>query len=286
VFVTFEEETRRKKFELSPWMVGVIEFCIVRRMDDPEKSKKLTSMLEKMVEEQRALIEPLLENMEALNDMLPSEHVRVLSIDEAIPDKGAVLAHENVIDLVKNQTSFAAMRCCCRHNQANRGMPCQCTTIPEYSCLFFGQVADYIVEYGMGKRLTMDESLDILRISSKAGCVHNTNNFTEALQFICNCCPDCCGFLEGVRKFGNIKAVNPSNFLSRIDVENCIACGECVSRCSVNAIEIVDDKAWVNEKLCLGCGNCVPVCPVECISLTRVSDKKPLLGERNIGMGY
>jgi len=161
IFVTRTPDGK-KKYELSPWMVGIIEFSIVRRMETPEENKKMIPLFEKMGEEQRALIEPFLEDIDAIKNTLPSEHVRVLTLDEAIPDKSQVLPHENLIDIVNRQTSFAAMRCCCRHMAGQRGEPCQCDTIPEYSCLFFGQVADYIVEYNLGKRLTKEECLDVL----------------------------------------------------------------------------------------------------------------------------
>jgi NAD-dependent dihydropyrimidine dehydrogenase PreA subunit len=202
------------------------------------------------------------------------------------PYKSQTLPHENILEIVEKQTSFAAMRCCCRHLAAQRGEPCHIKEIPEYSCLFFGQVADYIVDYNFGKRLTKQECVGILKTCADAGCVHNTNNFTEALQFVCNCCPDCCGFLEAVKKYGNIKTINPSNFVSAVDPQACALCGDCVTRCPVNAISIEEDALIIDEKICLGCGNCVAVCPTGSLSMKRISDKKPLVGDRKIGMGY
>lgn len=285
LFVT-KTQTGEKKYELSPWMVGVIEFSIVRRMDQPGGNKGLLPLYTAMGEEQRALVEPLLSDVEALKEMIPSEHVRVLPIGEALQDKGQVMPHENLLEIIEKQKSFAAMRCCCRHLAEQRDEPCQCHEIPEYSCLFFGQVADYIVDYNMGKRLTKQECMDVLKTCAKAGCVHNTNNFTEALQFVCNCCPDCCGFIAAVKKYGNIKTINTSNFLSVVDEETCILCGECVERCPVVAIRLEDDRIVVDETICIGCGNCVTICPPESLSLKRVSEKKPVVGERRIGMGY
>ena len=63
-------------------------------------------------------------------------------------------------------------------------------------------------------------------------------------------------------------------------------CGECVERCPVNAIKIANDLACVNESICLGCGNCVTECPTESLSMVRISNKQPVVGERKIGMGY
>ena len=51
-----------------------------------------------------------------------------------------------------------------------------------------------------------------------------------------------------------------------IDKELCIGCETCVPECPVEAIEMVDGKAKVNDS-CVDCGACVEVCPVEAISL-------------------
>jgi NAD-dependent dihydropyrimidine dehydrogenase PreA subunit len=285
LFVT-RSDTGEKKFELSPWMVGVIEFSIVRRMDEPDGNRKLLPLYQAMGEEQRAIIEPMLDNIEAIKEMLPSEHVRVLTVGEAIEDKSQVMAHENLLEIIDKQESFAAMKCCCRHLASQRDEPCHLHEIPEDSCLFFGQVADYIVDYNLGKRLTKEECVGVLKTCADAGCVHNTNNFTEALQFVCNCCPDCCGFLTAVKNYGNVKTINTSNFLSVVDEDTCIVCGDCVERCPVEAISLNDDTAIMDETVCIGCGNCVTICPSGSLSMKRVSDKKPLVGEKRIGMGY
>lgn len=51
-----------------------------------------------------------------------------------------------------------------------------------------------------------------------------------------------------------------------IDKELCIGCEACVAECPVDAIEMVDGKAQVNDN-CVDCGACVEICPVEAISL-------------------
>ena len=53
-----------------------------------------------------------------------------------------------------------------------------------------------------------------------------------------------------------------------INLERCIACGACVSPCSVQAITFTD--AWeidFDDEKCIGCGTCVPACPVKAIKM-------------------
>ncbi|UCB47458.1 MAG: CoB--CoM heterodisulfide reductase iron-sulfur subunit A family protein [Spirochaetota bacterium] len=50
---------------------------------------------------------------------------------------------------------------------------------------------------------------------------------------------------------------------SWIDEELCAGCGQCVSQCSYNAIQLDEKKrkAFINEILCQGCGACIVTCP-------------------------
>lgn len=89
-----------------------------------------------------------------------------------------------------------------------------------------------------------------------------------------------------MKEIGNLNVINTSNFLSVIDEESCIGCGDCEERCPADAISLKDDIAVVDENVCLGCGNCVPVCPSESISMIRISEEKPEIGERKIGLGF
>jgi len=47
----------------------------------------------------------------------------------------------------------------------------------------------------------------------------------------------------------------------------CRGCGNCVERCSVGALQIIEGKAVVNKELCRLCGYCSTVCPEFCIKI-------------------
>ncbi len=52
-----------------------------------------------------------------------------------------------------------------------------------------------------------------------------------------------------------------------IDKDVCIGCGMCVNTCPVDAISMVEGKAFINEEICIKCGSCVGVCPVGAITI-------------------
>ncbi|MGM0510309.1 MAG: DUF362 domain-containing protein [Thermoplasmatota archaeon] len=56
------------------------------------------------------------------------------------------------------------------------------------------------------------------------------------------------------------------NVKPEVDVEECIACGECAKWCPESAIE-VDDHAVIDYEKCIGCGECRIVCPVGAIKV-------------------
>jgi NAD-dependent dihydropyrimidine dehydrogenase PreA subunit len=278
-------KTGEPVYELAPWMPGVIEFSLIRRMDTP-KMKTILELTEKMAEEAKALSQILMKDEEALKGMLSDPHIRTLSVGEALPDNREIFPYENLLAMIDTEDSFAAMRCCCRHMADHRDDPCKKDHVPEYSCLSFGRVADYVVDRNFGRRITKNECRDILKTCSDAGLVHNTNNFIEGMQFVCNCCGCCCGFIKQVKSIGNLNVINASNFMSVVDKDSCIGCGDCEERCPMEAIHMSDDIAVVDPGICIGCGNCITTCPVGSLSMDRVSDKKPEIGDKKIGMGF
>ncbi len=47
----------------------------------------------------------------------------------------------------------------------------------------------------------------------------------------------------------------------RVNQELCAGCGVCVDACSVEAIQLVDYRAKLDDVLCTQCGVCMDVCP-------------------------
>jgi electron transport complex protein RnfB len=93
-------------------------------------------------------------------------------------------------------------------------------------------------------------------------------------QFVgcCNCCDDCCAVLRGINEWNATEAVEKSNYRAVLNIENCLACGDCVERCQVHAIKQNEEGvAEMDRNRCIGCGLCVIKCPGEAIELVPVS---------------
>ena len=59
---------------------------------------------------------------------------------------------------------------------------------------------------------------------------------------------------------------------TQIDTEKCIGCEACLAACPFGALEMREDKAFVNDK-CTLCGACVEVCPTEAITVPTLIGK-------------
>jgi len=57
-----------------------------------------------------------------------------------------------------------------------------------------------------------------------------------------------------------------SGELAVIDESICTQCGKCIEICRFNAIEIINEKHYINKISCEGCGYCIKICPEEAIS--------------------
>jgi ferredoxin len=54
---------------------------------------------------------------------------------------------------------------------------------------------------------------------------------------------------------------------AKVNRLKCTGCGICVDACPLEAIELRDDKAEVDEDTCADCGACVDECPNDAISV-------------------
>jgi electron transport complex protein RnfB len=186
---------------------------------------------------------------------------RVLPIQETVDVQQTVLAYEEVAGYIEHARYISLQDCACRVSKG-------ACDAPRDVCLAFNYGAKYLAERGMGRLIDRDEALAVLDRTREAGLVHMTSNTLDRVEFVCNCCPCCCGLLGTVTRLGGAAANIASNFHAAVDGDVCLACGLCEEHCPVEAMTI-DDVAAVDPADCIGCGVCVTKCPEEAVALVR-----------------
>jgi Pyruvate/2-oxoacid:ferredoxin oxidoreductase delta subunit len=140
-------------------------------------------------------------------------------------------------------------------------------------CMSFGAAAEYYIENGIGREVSAEEAVEILREADRAGLVHAGTN-TRHLSNLCNCCPCCCASMKGITNRGHDKhKYLNALFEAVVEAGECTGCEECLRRCPVGAIS-VEDTAVVNREACLGCGLCAGACVPEAITLRLREDRE------------
>jgi NAD-dependent dihydropyrimidine dehydrogenase PreA subunit len=134
------------------------------------------------------------------------------------------------------------------------------------------------VEYGLGREITKEETLEILKKAADAGLVHGLANQEENPETLCNCDLEYCTMFKPFHQLNFDKSMDKSNYLVESTPETCTACGLCVKRCPMDAIQLKFSPKSTNKfrkavvvdtDLCIGCGVCVHKCKAESITLKR-----------------
>jgi len=174
---------------------------------------------------------------------------------------------DNLLELVKGNDQWSVSFCPCRLSHWLDTPGDHCQHILE-TCMSMGDLSRFLVEYGMGRKITCDEAIEILRKCEGDGLVHTI--YPD--HAICNCCRDCCPYFISLHELG-VRTLQPTNYLPQVDEEKCNACGTCADRCPTGAIE-VNDVAVPNSDSCIGCGVCVVGCKPKAMSLVKRPEAK------------
>ena len=272
VFVEGQDKGE-KKYSLSPFAPGIIEFQTLRGQAT-EKVKRRLALIKDVHEGLDALAGDLFKNPELANEVLGTPGLRTLAVESELPAGTQIATWEQISEIIEREESFAVGTCACRHEKQLNGDPCKIDA-PREACIYFGKVADFMIDRKFAKRFSRQELLALLEKCEEKGLVHNINNFMGDNIVLCNCCGCCCNFLVRMKQYRGLKQVAGSNFVAVVDPESCIGCGDCLDRCQMDALELGDETVRVIEEYCLGCGNCISVCPSESLSLVRCLEVRP-----------
>ncbi|MBN1376291.1 MAG: 4Fe-4S binding protein [Dehalococcoidia bacterium] len=219
--------------------------------------------------------------------------LRVLPINAVIEDNHTVLPYEEIKSILNSYTFFCVTHCPCRMKKnltTEKADP-----YPTEVCLHFDRLGHYIVDSGLGREISRQETAEILQKCADLGLVHAISNQQEAPDTICNCCNCCCMWFESVKRLKHANGFVPSNFHVSVSATTCTGCGLCVKRCPMEALKLKEMPEYTGRKitiinkngkqqeltnktgkisevdnnLCIGCGVCAYKCPSKSLKLIR-----------------
>jgi Pyruvate/2-oxoacid:ferredoxin oxidoreductase delta subunit len=241
-------------YRAAPFMIGLYEYS-VKKID-----KELAALFKEYYES-------------AYLKELGSHDIpgfKVIPLERNIDIQKVLLPYQRLEENVRAARKIAVTDCVCRKESALLGEGCR---HPVENCLSFGVAAEYYIDSGLGREITADEAVKILKEADESGLIHAGANSLH-LSNICNCCPCCCAGLKAITKFGSYRERHfNAVFEALVDEEACSACEACLDRCPVGAIRL-EETARVDRDKCLGCGLCATACPTGAIRLELRPDRQ------------
>ncbi|MFA5399465.1 MAG: 4Fe-4S dicluster domain-containing protein [Dehalococcoidia bacterium] len=247
---TFDKNSLRF-YSLLPLLPGIFEMQFLSG-DVSERAVRLAHLFEDYFQ---ALDKY---SSSSIKTAVPFPVARVISVEKEIPATFEIHPYDKVSQYIDMAEYIAVGTCYCRHHGELLGRPC---TKPKEVCMGFGPDARFMAERKFGRLISKDEARDILRRTEEAGLVHCSSNMSKYVQFVCNCCSCHCGILQSMKKFNMKGSAAVSGFITAFDADSCIACGDCVERCPMEALTMKDDRLLFDSNRCIGCGLCSSTCP-------------------------
>ena len=258
VFRTGKEGNRR--YMATSFLVGLVEFQMNRMT--PEFARDFQEF------------EPILYAATWMRGA--TRDLRTIPIMEALDPDTQVMPYEKVEETIRSAKIIAVSDCMCRRLKGLVGKPC---SHPLEACFHFGSGSHYFVENGIGRYISQDEALAILKKGKESGLVCQIGASQEP-NALCMCCPCCCGPLRACKEHARPSEVVNSNFFARVLEDICTECEICAEACPMEAIT-VDDAARINLERCIGCGVCAVNCPMDAIKLFRKEKEKEFVPEKD-----
>jgi len=247
----------KQMYKLVPFAVGLYEFYFLRKDQTESQQREFMKLFEEYLPDFGMYIagfEP--------------PYFRVVPVSTEIKADLHVHRYDDIRGMLEEAKSFQLQDCMCRREQGFLGNRCK---YPLDVCLSFSNEENEYERYPeLGKIISKEEAFKVIERAEEEGLVHLTYNVVEGQNFVCACCPCCCGMLRAVKEFNLPTALAKSDFVAVIDPESCTACVVCRDeRCPMDAIVEEDDEYRVLEERCIGCGACAPTCPTEAITLVQ-----------------
>ncbi len=237
------------KYGAIPFVHGLFEFQ-VGNLD-----RRMAGLVEKYMEEGFH---------KAITTGAPA-FLRTVPVQRTLEVLHNVAPYEDASEILRKADKIVVTDCICRKQKRLVEQGCD---KPLEVCFMFGSMGQYYLDKGMGREVGVDEALRILAEAQEAGLVTQPAT-AQNPGGMCNCCGDCCGVLNSLRKHPKPADMVFSNYFAVVDRAGCSGCETCLERCQMEAIKMNEDGvAEINLDRCIGCGLCVAACPEEAIQLT------------------
>ena len=259
------EHDSQRYFALAPVVIGFFEFTFMRARENAPMAE-LARLFDLYMHADDRLGRSVFGGRTQIG--------RSLVREEALPegDHTEILDWERAGHIVRSATAIGVSLCACRHKAGHLGKACQ---RPQRCCLSLNYAADSLVRNGIAEQLTAGQAMRILEECKQAGMAQTADNVQRKVAYICNCCGCCCEMIRAVKVLEIPGAIVTSNWIMRIDRDNCKGCGLCADACPVDAIRVVRQtdgqtkRKWAagDGAVCLGCGVCYSACKSGAISM-------------------
>jgi len=226
--IKLEHEDGEDKYFLELFVPGVMEYMVANK-ENVEKYPVIGECFEEYTRKLGVIM--------AGNLPVGMGVMRVIPIESAIEGDTRRASYEEIADLLTKHDKFSVADCACRTSMRIIGEGCGHTV--EEMCIQLGPAAEYYIRTGRGRSITREEALSICQQAEKEGLVHQIPNLSgpgKALA-ICNCCGCSCFGLRNTNLYRN-PDFSRSNYVAQVDKDKCVACGECVENCQVNALNL------------------------------------------------
>jgi Na+-translocating ferredoxin:NAD+ oxidoreductase subunit B len=251
-------EDKHARYSLLPFVPGILEF----------NYEKIDAELVK-------LLGKLHENREGEETKSHIPLTRIIPVNRSVKQDSKIFPYESVRAAVESSSSLCLVDCMCRTVTKAVGKDCG---RPIEVCLYMNAFANYLIRIGKGRRVNVEEAMEILNHAEDSGLVHMVNN-ARGIEGICCCCGCCCMGLKQVVQLNKMDAVAKSEFIVEVHAEQCIGCEICIDRCWTQALSMEDDCVKADLDRCIGCGSCAYICPAEALTMVRRTDEEQALAE-------
>jgi Pyruvate/2-oxoacid:ferredoxin oxidoreductase delta subunit len=243
------------KYAAIPFVHGLFEFQVSRL------GPKFARMMEQYLDEKFHA------NMSESAEMF----LRTVPIQRSIEAANVVAAYEDACELLKTKEKIVITECICRKQKRLIGEGCD---KPLEACFMFGSMGQYYLDHGMGRRIDVEEAIQILTEAQEAGLVTQPGT-SQNPGGMCTCCGDCCGVLTSLNRHPKPAEIVFSNHYAAVDQEACVGCEACLDRCQMGALTMNEKSVvQINLDRCIGCGLCVTSCPEEAMRLVPKPDNE------------